>query len=159
MGLSAKSLFRDVPARLGDGLLDKLFAECPRRDFQIRLWDGSMWGAVERPRFTLVLKHPEALRRMFFDPSELAIGEAYIYDDFDIEGDIEAAFDLADYLLGREHSFAKSTALARWLQKLPRSGRSRRRIRHRSSRCRALSGRRRRSPHRPIRTQIHTEYR
>jgi cyclopropane-fatty-acyl-phospholipid synthase len=125
MGLSLKSLFGDVPARLGDGLLDKLFAGCPRRDFQIRLWDGSTWGAVEQPRFTLVLKHPEALRRMFLDPSELGIGEAYINDDFDIEGDIQAAFDLADYLLGREHSFAKSTALSRWLQKLPRSSRSR----------------------------------
>jgi len=125
MGLSLKSLFGDFPARLGDGLLDKLFAGCPRRDFQIRLWDGSTWGAVEQPRFTLVLKHPEALRRMFLDPSELAIGEAYINDDFDIEGDIQAAFDLADYLLGQEHSFAKTTALSRWLRKLPRSSRSR----------------------------------
>jgi hypothetical protein len=34
-------------------------------------------------------------------PSELKLGEAYIYDDFNIEGDIEAAFDLADYLLGQ----------------------------------------------------------
>lgn len=125
MGLSLKSLFGDVPARLGDGLLDKLFAEYPSRDFQIRLWDGSTWGAVEQPRFTLVLKHPEALRRMFLDPSELAIGEAYIYDDFDVEGDIEAAFVLSDYLLGREHSFGKGTALVRWLQKLPQSRRSR----------------------------------
>jgi cyclopropane-fatty-acyl-phospholipid synthase len=125
MGLSLKSLFRDVPALFSDGLLDNLLAEYPRRDFQIRLWDGSTWGALERPRFTLVLKHPEALRRMFLDRSELAIGEAYICDDFDIEGDIEAAFDLADYLLGQEHSSGKSSAVVRWLQKLPRNRGSR----------------------------------
>jgi len=45
---------------------------------------------------------------MFLSPSELALGEAYIYDDFDIEGDIEAAFDLADYLLGRERNLSAS---------------------------------------------------
>jgi cyclopropane-fatty-acyl-phospholipid synthase len=120
MGLSLKSLFGDVPAHLSDGLLDKLFADYPRRDFQIRLWDGSRWGADEPPRFTLVLRHPEALRRMFLDPSELAIGEAYIYDDFDVEGDIEAAFDLSDYLLGQQRSLGKSSTMARWLRKLPR---------------------------------------
>lgn len=50
-------------------------------------------GEEAHPRFTLVLKRPEALRAMFLAPSELTLGESYIYDDFDIEGDIEAAFD------------------------------------------------------------------
>ena len=119
MGRSLKSLFGDVPVHVSDELLDELFADYPHRDFQIRLWDGSVWGATKEPRVTLIVKHPEALRRMFLDPSELAMGEAYIFDDFDIAGDIEAAFDLADYLLGQDHSPCKSIDLLRWLQKLP----------------------------------------
>ena len=65
----------------------------------MRLWDGSVWGDLDRPpRFTLHLKHPGALRSMFMIPSELRMAEAYIYDDYDIEGDIEGVFDAAEHL-------------------------------------------------------------
>ena len=90
----------------------------------MRLWDGTTWGMEEQPPFTLVLKHPEALRAMFISPSELALGEAYIHDDFDIEGDVEAAFELADYLLGQERSLGESFELAKRLKKLPSTGRT-----------------------------------
>jgi cyclopropane-fatty-acyl-phospholipid synthase len=66
-----------------------------------------------------VLKHPGALRKMFTAPSELALGEAFIYDDFDIEGSIEAAFDPADYLLARERSVPEHLHLGRLLLRLP----------------------------------------
>ena len=125
MGLLAKSLFREPPSLIGAELLDTLLADYPRRDFQLRLWDGSTWGTEEQPRFTLVLKHAGALRAMFLSPSELTIGEAYVYDDFDIEGDIEAAFDLADYLLGQDRSLWESFDLNERLQKLPVSDRPR----------------------------------
>ena len=123
MGLLAKSLFREPPSLIGAELLDTLLADYPRRDFQLRLWDGSTWGTEEQPRFTLVLKHAGALRAMFLSPSELTIGEAYVYDDFDIEGDIEAAFDLADYLLGQDRSLWESFDLNERLRKLPASDR------------------------------------
>jgi cyclopropane-fatty-acyl-phospholipid synthase len=100
------------------GLLEILFADCPRRDFQVRFWDDSTWGVRRQPRFVVVLKHPEALRAMFLTPSELTLGEAYVHDDFDIEGDIEAAFDLADYLLCQERSPKNRLGLSRWVQKL-----------------------------------------
>jgi cyclopropane-fatty-acyl-phospholipid synthase len=58
--------------------LDALLKDCPRRDFQVRLWDGTEWKAQTQPRFTLVLKHPGALRAMFSRPSELTLGEGYI---------------------------------------------------------------------------------
>jgi cyclopropane-fatty-acyl-phospholipid synthase len=58
---------------------------------------------------------------MFSSPSELTLGEAYIHDDFDIEGDIEAAFDLSDYLLGKERSLWESFDLNERLKKLPAS--------------------------------------
>jgi len=70
------------------------------RDFSIRLWDGSEWPAeTERPRFTLALKHEGALRRMLRrGDAGLVLGETYIYDDFDIEGDIHGIFPVADFL-------------------------------------------------------------
>ena len=62
---------------------------------------------------------------MFLNPSELTLGEAYVYDDFDIEGDLDAAFDFADHLLGQEQSLAKSFDLAEWLEELPVNATSR----------------------------------
>lgn len=87
-------LFRQMPSRVSGDFLDTFLTDYPRRDFQVQFWDGSAWGAEKHPCFKLVLKHPGALRSMLLSASELALGEAYIYDDFDIEGDIEAAFDL-----------------------------------------------------------------
>ena len=58
---------------------------------------------------------------MFSSPSELTLGEAYIYDDFDIEGEIEAAFDLADYVLIQKRSLWESFDLNERLAKLPKS--------------------------------------
>jgi cyclopropane-fatty-acyl-phospholipid synthase len=58
---------------------------------------------------------------MFLSPSELALGEAYVDDDYDIEGDIEAAFDLADYLLGQERSLWQSLDLTARLRRMPGS--------------------------------------
>ena len=119
MAALAKSLFGETSTVVCAEFLDALLADYPRPDFQVRLWDGTTWRAVQQPRFTLVLKHPGALRAMFSRPSELTLGEAYIYNDFDIEGDIEAAFEFADYLLEQEHSLGKSLDLAKRLSKLP----------------------------------------
>ena len=125
MPLLAKSLLRSAPSTVCTEFLDALLGEYPRRDFQVRLWDGTVWGAETQPRFTLVLKHSGALREMFSSPSELTLGEAYIYDDFDIDGDIETAFDLSDYLLVQERSLWESLDLKERLAKLPKSDRSR----------------------------------
>jgi cyclopropane-fatty-acyl-phospholipid synthase len=124
MGAFAKSLFREMPSPVSAEFLDTILADYPRRDFQVQLWDGSTWGAEKQPRFTLVLKHPEALRSMFLSASELTLGEAYIYDDFDIKGDIEAVFDLADYLLVQERSLWQIFDLNERLLKLPKSDHS-----------------------------------
>lgn len=78
-------------------VLGRLFRGGRRRDFAVRLWDGRVLPAEEggEPRFTLVLTHPGALRRMFFPPGELTLAEAYLRGDFDIEGDMIAATGLA----------------------------------------------------------------
>lgn len=125
MGLLAKSLFGETPSLVCHKFLDDLLADYQRRDFQIQFWDGTIWGTEEQPRFTLVLNHPGALRAMFSLPSELTLGEAYIRDDFDIAGDIEAAFDLADYLLSQKRSLWQSFDLNERLQQLPETDRAR----------------------------------
>ena len=113
MGLTAKPAFNQNPVRVSTEFLNTLFADYPRPDFHVRLWDETRWGSLEEPRFTLVLKYPGALREMFLRPSELSMGEAYIFDDFDIEGDIEASFEMADYLLGqRTRSLLQGVHLA-----------------------------------------------
>jgi cyclopropane-fatty-acyl-phospholipid synthase len=86
------------------------------RDFGVRLWDGSAEGpAGGKRRFTLVIQRPGALRRVLLPPSEVGLGEAYLRDDFDIEGDIEAAAGLADVVAAHLGSPA---ALARLIQRL-----------------------------------------
>jgi len=105
-------------AHLTREILSKLLI--PQQDpVSVRLWDGTLWPD-ETPRpATLVLKHPGALRAMFLRGTELALGEAYLYDDFDIEGNVEAAFDLAEALQRRVSGWRTGWDLMRRLVKLP----------------------------------------
>ena len=128
----------DGNAQTSLSLFQSLLADYHPRDFAVRLWDGSQWNAEpgQPTRFTLVLRHPGALRKMFMPPTELALGEAYIYNDFDIEGDIEAIFPLADYFNRQRWGLAQSLCHAWHLLRLPsesnpRSGRQAARLRGR----------------------------
>jgi len=78
-------------------ILTDLFDRHGPRAFAIRLWNGQLLPATDNlpPRFTLVLTHPGALRRMFLPPGELTVAEAYLRGDFDLEGDVVAAMALA----------------------------------------------------------------
>jgi cyclopropane-fatty-acyl-phospholipid synthase len=66
-----------------------------------------------------LLKHPGALRAMFMSGSELGLAEAYLYDDFDVEGDIEATHSLAEGLGRRITGWRNRLRLARRLRQLP----------------------------------------
>ena len=100
-------------------LLDRIFP--PPRPFQIRLWDGSELPVDGQAPFRLVFNHPGAVRRMFSPPIERSLGEAFIYGDFEIEGDIIAAFSLYDALRKRTFSTGDLLSLARDLLALPES--------------------------------------
>ncbi len=78
-------------------VLQMLLGEPAQRDVAVRYWDGELEGPHDA-HLTLVLKHPGALRRMLLPPSELHLAEAYIYDDVDAEGDLEAAAELGEVL-------------------------------------------------------------
>ena len=85
----------------------------------VRLWDGTLWPDSTPRRATIVLRHPGALRAMFLPGNELGLAEAYLYDDFDVEGDIEAVFALADGIVEATEGWRKKLATARDLQQLP----------------------------------------
>ena len=108
------------PAATTLEILDELLDGYPC-DFGVLLWNGARRDADPGlpERFTLVLRHPGALRAMLWPPSRLALAEAYIYDDFDVEGDIHAVFPLGDQLLSKRRSVAERLRLARALRSLP----------------------------------------
>jgi cyclopropane-fatty-acyl-phospholipid synthase len=81
--------------------LDELFAATPLKDVSFRLWDGTLWPD-EKPRSaTIVLQHPGSLRALFSSGSEQGMAEAYLADDFDVVGNLEAGFELVDALGSR----------------------------------------------------------
>src|SRR5262249_3089102 len=101
--------------------LHDLFGHYRPRNFAVRLWDGTVWDAEpgHPASFTLVLKHPGALRKMFLPPNGLTLGEAYLYEDFDIEGELEAVLGLADSLIDRQWSETEQLRYGQALLSLP----------------------------------------
>jgi len=99
-----------------------LFGSYRPRDFAVRFWDGTTWGPEhgQPARFTIVLHHPDSLKKMFWPPGELTLAEAYIHDDFDIEGDIESVFPLGEYFEEQNGNLHNLRLLAD-LFRLPRS--------------------------------------
>lgn len=83
--------------------LADLFPRAVLGEVGFRLWDGTRWPDANPRAATLVLKHPAALRAMFGPGTEKGLAEAYLRDDFDVEGDIEVACGLADALAETAH--------------------------------------------------------
>jgi len=103
-------------------LLDELFRveEGPR--IGVRLWDGFNWPGDVSTSTKIILNHPGALRAMFLPGHELGLGEAYLYDDFDIEGNCEEVFDLAEELARRTSGWRVKLRAAKDLLGLPAEG-------------------------------------
>lgn len=96
----------DKPLQIAHRVLRSLFGPPEQRSFAVRFWNGDFEGpaVAAPPKFTLILKRPGALRRMLLPPTELAIGEGYLRDDFDVDGDFSEAAAVADQLAGRLRS-------------------------------------------------------
>ena len=96
---------------------------------RVRLWDGTQWPDDGPCLAVIVLRHPGALRSMLLPGTEVGLAEAYIYDDFDVEGDLEAVFrcagSLADLVLGLDRKM-RVVAQLRSLPDIRRSGQPRR---------------------------------
>ena len=79
-------------------VLDLAFGPPTQRNYDIRLWDGTVQRGTRTPAadFSLVFRRRGGLRRMLIRPSELSIVEALISGDVDIEGNMESAMGLSD---------------------------------------------------------------
>jgi cyclopropane-fatty-acyl-phospholipid synthase len=87
--------------------------------FHVRLWDGTYWPDDTPRQATLVLNHPGALRAMFAPGNEVALGEAYLYNDFDVEGNFETVYGASERLLTHPPSLVQRLYLLRQLWSLP----------------------------------------
>lgn len=87
---------------------------------RLRTWTGEEWGPDDA-RSTLVLQHPGAFGALLLPPSDLTAGEAYVFDDVDIEGDMLAMMRFASGL-GEAPLLTRLRAM-RLARRLPRERR------------------------------------
>ncbi len=70
-------------------LVEDLFPKGP--PFALRLWNGETIAPAEgAPPAVVWFKDPRALARLLTDPPDLALGEAYVAGELEVEGDLEA---------------------------------------------------------------------
>jgi cyclopropane-fatty-acyl-phospholipid synthase len=72
--------------------------------FELRLWDntGSNYG-TGRPRFVITVKSQDVLKAILWDPNEISLGDAFVKGDLEVEGDIFAMFEFADFVFSHAH--------------------------------------------------------
>ena len=95
-----------------------LLRDYPNRDFTVELWNGECWLPEKNQfhRFTWKINRPDALKTVLLSSNrQIALAEAYIYGDFDIVGDIEAIFPLAEHFITRKWSVQEKLNLLRLL--------------------------------------------
>lgn len=98
--------------------VERLIRDIHPRDFAVELWDGTRWNpdANQFHRFTWKINKSDALKAVFGSSNrQLALGEGFIRGDFDIIGDIEAVFPLADHLIEKKWTVAEKLFFASYL--------------------------------------------
>src|SRR5262245_6409683 len=80
-----------VAALLADLLASLLGTDLP---VAVAAYDGSRLGPSDA-RTTVVVRSPDAFRRIVTAPGELGFGRAYVAGDLDVEGDIFDVIELA----------------------------------------------------------------
>jgi len=78
----------------------------------LRAYDGSRVGPDPAPA-TIVLRSPDALRRIVTAPGELGLSRAYVSGDLDLEGDTFAVLDLRHQLEGLDVGWRQVLELLR----------------------------------------------
>jgi cyclopropane-fatty-acyl-phospholipid synthase len=86
----------------------------PDLPIAVRAYDGSRVGPPDAAA-TIVLRSPDALRRMVTAPGELGLGRAYVAGDLDVEGDLFAVLSLHRRLDGLRLSSKQWTSVVRLL--------------------------------------------
>ena len=78
-----------VAARLAGAVSTVLGA--PESPWRLRAWDGSEAGPADAP--VLVVRSPQAVRRLVWAPGELGLVRAYVAGEIDLEGDVFATLE------------------------------------------------------------------
>lgn len=78
----------------------------------VEAYDGTRLGPPDPPA-TLVIRRPDALRRIVTAPGELGFARAYVAGDIEIEGDIFAVLELRDRLPTVRLTLAQTAQAAR----------------------------------------------
>ena len=109
------------PAARAKNVVEELLHEYHPRDFAVEFWDGSRWGPEHGQfcRFTWHIHHPGVLRALLRSDRQVALGEAFIYGDFDGSGDILAIFPVAEYLEQKHFGPGRKLLLGSMLLGLP----------------------------------------
>jgi len=86
--------------------------------FELRLWDhtGSHYGSGTS-RFVITVKSLEVLKAILWDPNEISLGDAFVKGDLEVDGDIFAMFQFADFVFSNAHgvegpSYARRLAIS-----------------------------------------------
>jgi cyclopropane-fatty-acyl-phospholipid synthase len=79
---------------VADLLSDVLGADVP---VTFRAYDGSSFGPTDA-RTTVVVRSPDALRRIVTAPGELGFGRAYVAGDLEVDGDIFDVMAVVDHV-------------------------------------------------------------
>lgn len=101
-------------------LAQEVFGPPDAWGISLRLWDGTQVGAQDAPA-TIVLHHPWTLRSMLWPPDSRTLGEAFIFGDVDVEGDLEAVLAAFWPIVegGEWRQPRKAAHLLRLLRRLP----------------------------------------
>jgi cyclopropane-fatty-acyl-phospholipid synthase len=120
MALRAQAV-ADKSAARAMAIVQELLQEYHPRNFAVEFWDGTRWDPETGQfcRFTWHINQAGALRVALRSDRQVALGEAYVHNEFDISGDILAIFPLAVYLAEKKFSPADRLRLAGLLLGLP----------------------------------------
>lgn len=91
----------------------------------VELWDGSQINVgSENPVSTLKVNTPAGLRALLFRRDSLSLGEAYIYKDIEVPGNLQEIFPVVDRLVDRRPGLPEIVKAAQLLfQSRPSAGR------------------------------------
>lgn len=73
----------------------------PAPPVHLRCWDGSTWGDPDSA-LRVVVRSPDAIRRLLWDPDELGLARAHVAGDVDFEGSVFDLLALRDLLVDRD---------------------------------------------------------
>ncbi len=133
---------KELLVRDNKALLSQVFKGIKDARFKVRFWNGEEWTppCFIEPKVTIVIENPAILAHLLSFPTDVRLGEAYIYGDIDFEGDIYEVFPIGEYLKQVYPRLVASPSFWRRLFRLRLA--ARREARRKGCRAASLKGKR-----------------